>query len=423
MADATLAALTRSELTIVNRELMLAGHLHDRASFPAILRSHAMDEANEIAIEEWMTASPVYTRRMQRLLDFADGDVGTIFKGFQLDIGMPHQFLDAGFEVHDADHGEFWLRSCGALADVRPMGHEMVRGMCVDIEDPTFDATAEATSPHAQVRPIHRPPEVPHGGPDCHWTITIDPAHPPIHPHPRLAEVESTLLAQLPATLPPSGEPGGWDDYARPFDPHFEFEDLSHGALQAVARELAIQFHLLARACMLAVDRRYGTDEAVAVGRATFTGVGWVAAERMAAALGIGTDDGDDTKAAGPSAIARVLSMLNLLTPADYLGITLESDDDALRVTLDPDAPALREGDAFSVSGLLDLGADEILRAIVHGVNPCATVEETADGAPRAWVITTPEGAPPAEEPDAVRLVRFSTGATAVFVRRRPIRR
>ena len=45
--------------------------------------------------------------------------------------------------------------------DVEPMGDEYVTAMCHDIEDPTFDATALATNPHAQVRPVHRPPRRP----------------------------------------------------------------------------------------------------------------------------------------------------------------------------------------------------------------------------------------------------------------------
>ena len=47
--------------------------------------------------------------------------------------------------------------------------------MCHDIEDPTFDATAGATNPYAQVRPIHRPPRVPDDrAPHCHWRVVID---------------------------------------------------------------------------------------------------------------------------------------------------------------------------------------------------------------------------------------------------------
>ncbi len=66
--------------------------------------------------------------------------------------------MDFRYTVHDPWHGEFHLDHCGALMDVEPMGPDYVRSMCHDIEDPTFDATAVATNPRAQVRPIHRPP-------------------------------------------------------------------------------------------------------------------------------------------------------------------------------------------------------------------------------------------------------------------------
>ena len=88
----------------------------------------------------------------------------TIFKGLQLDIGAPPQFMDFRYTVHDRWHGEFHLDHCGALMDVEPMGEDYVVSMCHDIEDPTFDATAVATNPKAQIRPIHRPPRSP-GGP------------------------------------------------------------------------------------------------------------------------------------------------------------------------------------------------------------------------------------------------------------------
>ena len=122
-----------------------------------------------------MAASPLYSLRTQRALDFGNGDVPTIFKNIQLDIGAPHQFMDFRYKVDDPKHGEFWLDHCGALMDVEPMGEEFVHGMCHDIEDPTFDATAGATNPYAQVRPIHRPPRVPADrAPHCHWRVVID---------------------------------------------------------------------------------------------------------------------------------------------------------------------------------------------------------------------------------------------------------
>ena len=146
------------------------------------------DEMLQIAIEEWAAASPIYTRRMQQALGFApavagQGDVVTIFKGLQLDIGAPPQFMDFRYTVHDPHHGEFQLDHCGALMDVEPMGPDYVKGMCHDIEDPTFDATAIASNPKAQVRPIHRPPRSTEDmaagrSPHCAWTVIIDDAYP-----------------------------------------------------------------------------------------------------------------------------------------------------------------------------------------------------------------------------------------------------
>lgn len=399
---------------MVGRELLLAGHLEDRASVPALLRTRSMEEANQLAIEEWMTTSPVYTGRMQRLLGFEGTDVGTIFKGLQLEIGMPHQFLDAGFELHDDSHGEFWLRSCGALNDVRPMGHEMVRGMCVDIEDPTFDATAAATNPTARMRPIHRPPEVPHGGPACHWSVTIDEDRAPVAHHPNLAAVAGSRLAATPNEVGPSSEPGGWDDYRRPFDPQFELEDLSQGALAAVCYEFAIQGHLLARAMMMAIDRRHGREAAIDIGRATFTGIGWVAAERMAAALRSGHE---------APALGRVLPLVHLLLPTDYLGLTItDPAPEVARIDLDPDAPALEEGDPYSVAGLLDLGADEIIESIACGIDPRAQVQAERTARTASWTITVDPDAEPRPEPATVSMVRYSTGPGTVFIRRRPLR-
>ncbi len=92
-------------------------------------------------------SSPVYTKRMQKALKYEGDDVVTIFKGLQLDIGAPPQFMDFRYTVHDRWHGEFHLDHCGALLDVEPMGEDYVRGMCHDIEDPTFDATARRHQP------------------------------------------------------------------------------------------------------------------------------------------------------------------------------------------------------------------------------------------------------------------------------------
>ncbi len=412
-SSAPLLGLSRADLCTVGRELMLAGHLQDRAAIPAVLRRHTMDEAFELAIDEWMTASPVYTRRLQRLLNFAGDDVPTIFKGLQLDVGFAHQFMDVGYELHDERNGEFWLRSCGALADVLPLGEPFVKGMCHDIEDPTFDATAVATNARARVRPVHRPPAIPRGGPDCHWTVTIDDAADPTPAHPALGAMEASVVARLPNDPGAAAGAGGRDDYSGPFDPHFELEHLSRRALLITLRELAIQGHLLARAMMAAIERRHTHDEAVDVGRALFTGIGWIASERLARALGV--------DAADPHALATVLPLTHLLLPADYVGITVEAEvDGTTTITLADGAAGLGEGDPYSLPGLLALGAGEIVEALVHGVDPTAAVTAAdGPGAVRAWTVHPGTGAP-AKAPDPVALVRFSTGVDVTLRRRVP---
>ena len=153
--------LSHEALAALVPEYLLAGHLIDRAGMPHLIAAFGLEGMRDVAIAEWMGASPIYSRRMQEALGFTGDSVETIFKGMQIDVGAPPQFLDFRFVVHDHDHGEFWLDHCGALADVEPMGNEFVVAMCHDIEDPTFDATASATNPRAQVRPVHRPPRLP----------------------------------------------------------------------------------------------------------------------------------------------------------------------------------------------------------------------------------------------------------------------
>jgi hypothetical protein len=193
VADSPLARLDRRTLATLVREYLLAGHLIDRSGMPQIIGDLGADAMRDVAIDEWMGASPIYTRRMQQLLGYAGDTVETMFKGIQFDIGSPPQFMDFRFQVDGRNRGEFWLDSCGALLDAEPLGDEFVLAMCHDIEDPTFDATAAAVNPRARVRPIHRPPRQPaERHPHCHWTVTIDPT-------PGRIVQESLLTRALPA--------------------------------------------------------------------------------------------------------------------------------------------------------------------------------------------------------------------------------
>src|SRR5256885_1695107 len=168
-----LGELPREQLIPVVLEYMMVGHLIDRALMPQVAVRAGVDAVDDVAIDEWLGASPTYTARMQRLMGIEGDDVGAIMKGLQLDVGFVHQYMGVSYELSDDRHGAFWLNHCGALMDVEPHGEARVVGMCHHIEDPTFDGTAVATNPRARIRPIHRPPRVPADRePHCHWTIT-----------------------------------------------------------------------------------------------------------------------------------------------------------------------------------------------------------------------------------------------------------
>src|SRR5262249_41263987 len=150
----TLDELSRGELATLGREYMLFGHLLNRAALPHVHFQVGAEAREAVAIEEWMGASPIYTRRMQARMGFTGSGVGTIFKGFQLDVGFPHQYMDVHYDLESEERGTFWLVSCGALLEVEQYGEAAVRSMCHAIEDPTFDASAVATNPLARCRPI-----------------------------------------------------------------------------------------------------------------------------------------------------------------------------------------------------------------------------------------------------------------------------
>ena len=116
------AALSREELATLVPELLLIGQLIDRSGMAHCISAWGRDEMLQIAIEEWAASSPLYTKRMQKALKYEGVDVITIFKGLQLDIGAPPQFMDFRYTVHDRWHGEFHLDHCGALHGRRADG-------------------------------------------------------------------------------------------------------------------------------------------------------------------------------------------------------------------------------------------------------------------------------------------------------------
>jgi hypothetical protein len=359
-------------------------------------------EIEPLSIQEWKGASPNYTRRMKRLMKIEGDDVTAIVKALQLDVGFPHEYMDVHFELLPDGSAEFWLNHCGALMDVEPRGEAGVVMMCHRIEDPTFDATAVATNPRARMRPIHRPPRTPRDRqPHCHWTIRIEPGVAPVIEEPHTLAVGRLALAHVANERPADREPGGWSDYAGPFDAEFRLERLSQATLVAVLREFSLQTHLLAASADLYLSARHERAKVLEVLVNQWAGANWIAAERIAALRGA---------RGGIDAVAQVLALHPAFPPG--VRATLERGGDrsaALRLAgpdalLDPEAPGWL--------GLLAGGESRPIEAIAQAVDPRARVR--ADGN-HAWVVEVDPKAEPAPQPQSAQITRLSTAAAWRF--------
>ena len=395
------AALPQPVLAKLVPELLLCGHLIDRAAMPHVIGMLGNDGVRDISVDEWMGASPIYTRRMRAALGYDGDDVETIFKGLQLDIGAPPQFMDFRYTLHDPMHGEFELAHCGALMDVEPMGDELVHTMCHHIEDPTFDATAAATNPRARMRPIHRPPRAPAGRtPHCAWTVTVEPDVEPL-PFPAQTEwthdTNAATWSEVTAIDP--AEPGR-GDYRGPLLGDLNFTEWSASALARIAEEVCLQQHLLALSFVASARARLGAETAHELHRKQFVGIAGLTAQRLAAVLEV------EPNLEGVAAVLRVHPAFN---PVGYAATSIEVDGDLLTIRVDPNAPQIADGGWLS---LLDDAHLEPLQAMLDGVDPYLHVS-ARDGS-----FTVGRTDERHREFAEVALTKFSTGANFAFVDR-----
>ncbi len=397
------ADLTREQLMTLVPELLLIGQLIDRSGMAWCIKAFGHEEMLRIAIEEWAGCSPVYTQRMQKALNYEGDDVITIFKGLQLDIGAPPQFMDFRYTVHDRWHGEFHLDFCGALMDNEPFGEEYVRGMCHDIEDPTFDATAVATNPKAQVRPIHRPPRVPADQhPHCRWTVVIDESYPPVSGIPALDIIRQTHAATTELDPIDAGDEGD-HDYSGPLLSDFDFGAFSHSALVRMADEVCLQMHLLNLSFGIAVRARAENEQqARKICTKQLIGIAGVGAERIHRALG---------SPGGISGALCVLELHPLLNPAAYVDAEIGSG--AVHVH---SSPAHEDRTWISLCGPQELRP---LQAIVAAVDPHLDVSVT--GTPTDWTARVVQTDTAAEEFREVKVAKFSRGADFEFAPRKSL--
>ncbi|HKS98733.1 MAG TPA: hypothetical protein VJT31_04310 [Rugosimonospora sp.] len=391
--------LDRDQLAVLVPELLLCGQLIDRSGMAWCIGSLGREAMAQVAVEEWAAASPIYTRRMQRALRFEGIDVVTIFKGLQLDIGAPPQFMDFRYTVHDRWHGEFSLSHCGALMDVEPLGEAYVRSMCHDIEDPTFDATAAATNPRARIRPIHRPPRTPADRhPHCAWTVTIEESWPPAVLSEGCRELQGSRAATVPLD-PIDPHEAGLPDYSGPLLSDLDFTAFSRSALVRIADEVVLQMQLLSLGFVRALRRRLPQREVERVATKQLVGIAGVAGERLHRALGLPTS---------ASGALRLLELHPLLNPAGYVEVS----------TLDGQL-SVRPSPAHQDDGWLwrcGPASTAPLQAIVRSVDPRLDVEVA--GAPNRWSLRVVEGGSATPECDEVAVTRLSTGSRFTFEKR-----
>ncbi|MEO8815847.1 MAG: hypothetical protein ABI307_00030 [Mycobacterium sp.] len=389
-------------------ELLLIGHMMDRSGMAWCIKEFGRDGMLQIAIEEWAGASPIYTQRMQRALNYVGDDVPTIFKGMQFDIGSPPQFMDFRFTLYDRWHGEFETASCGALLDVEPMGETYIFGMCHTIEDPTFDATAVATNVHAQCRPVHRPPRIPSDRkPHCRWSVRIDPSYPPAQEIPALRVIRATKAATWELTpIDPTDE--GLAAYTGPLLSDVDFTAFSHAALVRLADEVCLQMHLLYLSFALAVRGLVGSDSErmASVCTRQLTGVAGLAAERIARALGLPSDiDG----------AIRVAELHPLFNPAGY--VRAEIAEGKIAVHRSP-----AHDDAAWIS-LCTPQSVQPIEAIVAAVNPRlrVAVEGFEGFEDTDWTAALTEVDASADEMVEVSITKVSGGSKFQFKPRKSV--
>jgi len=337
-------------------------------------------------------------------LNYQGDDIVTIFKGLQLDIGAPPQFMDFRYTVHDRWHGEFHLDHCGALLDVEPMGPDYVQGMCHDIEDPTFDATAVATNPKAQVRPIHRPPRLPADRhPHCAWTVIIDESYPDATSIPAMDIVAQSRAARWKLTpIDPDDE--GQADYSGPLVSDIDFGAFSHSALVRIADEVCLQMHLLNLSFGIAVRARAkeNVELATSIRTKQLIGIAGVAAERIRRAFKLPNDF---------HGLTRVLELHPLLNPAGY--VVAEVDGGRLHVH---PSPAHDDGAWIS---LCSPASPQPLQAIATAIDPHIAVRFI--GTNTEWTAEFELTDTAAEDSPEVEVTKFSLGATFEFEPRRSL--
>jgi hypothetical protein len=407
--------LSRGALARLGRELMLFAHLHDRGIMPLVGARFGATAMTELALGEWMGASPVYNRRNREQMGIDGDGVSAVFKGFQLDVGFPHQYMDVRYELVDESLGYFWLAFCGAYEDVfaHSRGREAaIVQLCHHMEDPTFDATVMAVNPRARARPEHRPPlRIGHTGPSCRWRVFLGDEPGRVDELPVTQQVAASRAGRFRFDAPESGaQDDGMADYAGSLKPDFALEDLAQPVLARQCKEFALDAHLLMRAAFATIRERWGAETALELAREQWAALAPVYVPRLREALGVTGSD-----------MASILKTLQLdpAFPPGYVRHGCELVDTGRGRFWIEDCEALAEGEPEAWLALLADAESPGFDAAVAAVEPrarCERLEPEQIAAARgpvalAWEIRIDPGAPPRSESPLANAVRMSNAA------------
>jgi hypothetical protein len=422
--DFRLDRLSRSALARLAREYMMVGHVHDRALMPIVGSRFGPETMTEVAIDEWMGSSPIYNARCRALLGIEGDGVSSILKGFQFDVGAPHQYMDFQYELVDEGRGYFWLDYCGAYDDVfrntRAGDERPIVQICHHMEDPTFDATVMAVNPRARCIPVHRPPLAPdHSGPVCRWEVAITDAHGLVPEREITRTIRHSKAAGFAFAREGARGSGGMDDYSGPFDPDFALEDLAQPTLVALCKEFALDVHLLVRASHLSVESRWGESVRREIARDHWAGAAPVYGDRIRAALGIAGDD-----------MVAILKTLQLdpAFPHEYVKPRCRLTGERSGLFWIEACDGLGDDEPRGWLSVLDDDEHPGIDAVIASVNPrarCRTVAPAslggdADRPARAWSIEIDEAAEPTPASRWAGVTRISSVSGFEFRVRAP---
>ena len=394
----SLSKLSHKALARLGREYMFFAHLHDRSVMAIILSRFGIQAQTDVAVDEWMGSSPIYSMRNRKMLKIVGSGVTDVFKALQVDIGAPHQFLDFRYELIDDSLGYFWAEYCGPYECVYKASGgdpDFLKQICHDMEDTTFPATTMAVNPKINCLPVYRPPFADdHTGPPCKWKASFSD-NLETHEDTAICQiVRQSMAAQFEFLDLEKRSTEGMDDYSGPFKPDFELEDLSHQALVRQCKEFMLDVHLLIRACMISITNRWGEVVMKEIAREEWLSVASIYVERIRKALNMKGDD-----------MGAILKMLQVdpAFPHDYVDFGCKLIDEKHGFFWINDCAAISNGEPGAWLTMLPETNNPGFEAVIEAVNPrarCLPVDSASlmsDGieAILAWEIVISDDTQP----------------------------